>query len=114
MVESMLASPLLQPLPGSKVAKTWKDFCGGGSAAPSVERRFTGNPSGVEDIYRQRMVQYGWHDVRKVPAGGIGATKGDRDVLVRVGGGAWYVSMQQGIEPAHCNKSSQKEEVTVG
>jgi hypothetical protein len=113
MVESMLADPLQQPLPGSKVAKTWKDFCGGGSVAPSVERRFTGNSTGVEAIYRRRMLQYGWHDVRDVPAGGIGATKGDRGVSVVVGGGAWYVSMQQGTEPADCEAGSKHEEVTT-
>lgn len=114
MVDSMLTNPLFEPLNGSKVVTTRKDFCGGGSVAPFVERRFSGSTVGVEDAYRKRMSQDGWRDVRDVEAGGVGASKGDRIVHIELGQSGWRVFMQQGSEPASCDDLSRGEEVTSG
>lgn len=114
MVESMAASPLLQPMPGSRVTGTRKDFCGGGSVAPYVEREFAGETAGVEAAYRVLMERDGWSDIRDVPAGGTGATKDDRTVVVTVGAAGWSVSMQQGVQVASCNGDQPGEELTAG
>ncbi len=115
MVESMAGTSLLQPLAGSKVITTRRDFCGGGSVAPFIERRFSGKTAGVEDLYRQRMAKEGWQDIRDVPAGGVGATKDDRTVSVMLDQGGWSVFMQQGTQPAHCQSlDGRGEEVTNG
>jgi hypothetical protein len=111
---SMLASPLFEPPPGTRLVETRKDFCGGGSAAPSVERRFVGKTVALEAYYRQRMTSDGWQNIRTVRTVGFAASKGERNVLVEVAPGTWLVSMQQGSEPAQCSDLRNGEEVTSG